>query len=499
MSGVSMKTGGLFDRIGWLLLLFPFLFLLWTARPDLEGGDSAELVTAAHTLGIPHATGYPLYVWLGRIAILLFGSDPARAMNLLSALLGAGAILVAALAAREATGDILAGAVALAGLALARPFWHVASLAEVYTLHHLLLAATLFFLFRWRRTGGERFLWLAVWAAGLDASHHGSALLFAPGYALFVIAHRRLLPSLPRLAAPLLLLPLAFTVYLHLPIRNGADPAVNAFRDIQEKVDLGLLDKESAGDSFGDRFLFKLRGAGPGRKLTWFDDTARENAAGFPDYFRRTAGAFLLPIGLSGLLWGAARRGRSAALLLLYCFLANTLFYVNFRTMDLEDFVLPSTLFLLLGGSLLLADLRRLAPRTGAASFVLPLLLVALAAGNGADLARRAERINGYVHSRTILETERRLLAEDLPEGAHICLPWGRAMAVVYLQAVEGIRTDITVHHLARREYDRVIEEYGGRVPLYVEDISAETRRAWRVVPEAGLFRIEPKGERKSR
>ena len=39
-------------------------------------GDSGELVTAAHVLGVPHPTGYPLYVLLGKLWTLLvpFGS-----------------------------------------------------------------------------------------------------------------------------------------------------------------------------------------------------------------------------------------------------------------------------------------------------------------------------------------------------------------------------------------------------------------------------------------
>jgi hypothetical protein len=49
-------------------------------------GDSGELVTAVHVLGIPHPTGYPLYVLLGKLwtLVLPYGSIAWR-MSLFSA------------------------------------------------------------------------------------------------------------------------------------------------------------------------------------------------------------------------------------------------------------------------------------------------------------------------------------------------------------------------------------------------------------------------------
>src|SRR6185436_2065263 len=49
----------------------PFLLYLWTMAPTIYNLDSAELTTAAATGGITRATGYPLYLLLGRIWSLL--------------------------------------------------------------------------------------------------------------------------------------------------------------------------------------------------------------------------------------------------------------------------------------------------------------------------------------------------------------------------------------------------------------------------------------------
>src|SRR5512139_4186294 len=70
------------------LLLGIGLFALYGlgACPTIYVGDSGELVTAAHTLGIPHPSGYPLYVLLGKLWTLLVpvGSIAYR-MSLFSA------------------------------------------------------------------------------------------------------------------------------------------------------------------------------------------------------------------------------------------------------------------------------------------------------------------------------------------------------------------------------------------------------------------------------
>ncbi|NNE09479.1 MAG: DUF2723 domain-containing protein, partial [Gemmatimonadetes bacterium] len=228
------------ERAAVLVLLAATLFLVISTRTDPEGGDSAELIAAAFCQGIPHATGYPLYTWLGGIFRLLPGLAPAHAMNLSSALFAGGALFLLALAVRELRGRMLAPAIAAATLALGRPFWFIGTFAEVYALHAFLLALTLFLLFRWRRTGNDRLLLLATYAAALDATHHGSALLFAPGYAVLVLLSFSIRPPAKRFLAALLLVPVAFTVFAHLPIRNGANPPINAFDEIQTKVEWGL-------------------------------------------------------------------------------------------------------------------------------------------------------------------------------------------------------------------------------------------------------------------
>ncbi|MCQ3972157.1 MAG: hypothetical protein DPW09_01780 [Anaerolineae bacterium] len=80
------------------VFLTVFTLYLLTLAPGVVGGDAGEHQFAAPLLGIPHTTGYPLYILLGKLWTLLipFGS-PAWRMNLFSALNGALAAAVTAL------------------------------------------------------------------------------------------------------------------------------------------------------------------------------------------------------------------------------------------------------------------------------------------------------------------------------------------------------------------------------------------------------------------
>src|SRR5436853_2714386 len=87
------------------------LYFLTAAR-DIVVGDSPELITAAVTLGVAHAPGYPLFTVLGHLFSLVpFGSIPFR-INLLSAICGALTIGLVYLSAFRLTRPQLAAAVA---------------------------------------------------------------------------------------------------------------------------------------------------------------------------------------------------------------------------------------------------------------------------------------------------------------------------------------------------------------------------------------------------
>src|SRR2546423_15343833 len=87
------------------------LYFLTAAR-DIVVGDSPELITAAVTLGVAHAPGYPLFTMLGHLFSLVpLGSIPFR-VKLLSVVCDALTIGAVYLRAFRLTRSRLAAAVA---------------------------------------------------------------------------------------------------------------------------------------------------------------------------------------------------------------------------------------------------------------------------------------------------------------------------------------------------------------------------------------------------
>ena len=117
-----------------------------------NGSDSGDLVTAAINLGVPHPTGYPLYTMLAHLFTLLPGAEPARQVNLLSALAAAvatGIVFWLAYGVTLAQGRVqrsmaLLAAWTAAGLfAFGELLWSQAVIAEVYALQALWVAMLL--------------------------------------------------------------------------------------------------------------------------------------------------------------------------------------------------------------------------------------------------------------------------------------------------------------------------------------------------------------------
>src|SRR5262245_60054533 len=155
-----------------------------------EGEDSGDLLVASATLGIPHPTGYPLFVLLGRVAGFLPLGSLAFRINLVAAVAGAVSVYFIAryvleVAPRAASaGAALAAAGAALTYAFSRGAWSQSVLAEVYSLNAAFLAAILWALARAERTGSARHLALAAYLLGLGLTNHLLLIAVIPAVAL---------------------------------------------------------------------------------------------------------------------------------------------------------------------------------------------------------------------------------------------------------------------------------------------------------------------------
>jgi len=84
-----MKAKAAYISSAALLFFMAFYVYLKTLCPTLYFGDSGELISVMHTLGLPHPTGFPFYIILGKIFSFIPAANIGFRVNLLSALFGA--------------------------------------------------------------------------------------------------------------------------------------------------------------------------------------------------------------------------------------------------------------------------------------------------------------------------------------------------------------------------------------------------------------------------
>jgi hypothetical protein len=136
-----------------ILVLSLTLVYLNTMAPGLtwanDGADGGDLITAAATGGVPHPTGYPVYLLLARLFQLLPIGPLAFRTNLMSAVAAVlAALLVYALVTNflphsNGNKNWLAGLAAALAFGLSPLIWSQAVITEVYTLHALFVALIL--------------------------------------------------------------------------------------------------------------------------------------------------------------------------------------------------------------------------------------------------------------------------------------------------------------------------------------------------------------------
>jgi len=236
-------------RLASPLLASPLLFFialsvyLLTLAPGLtwahRGADGGDFLAAAATLGVPHPAGYPTYTLLLRLFMFLPLKEPAAAGSLLSAIMGAaaaafcGGIIRQVLERLAHSGDerrwvpwvAFTGALAFAFTPL---IWSQALITEIYTFHLALVAAALWLLLRWRRSGdhGSRGLVWAGWVVGLGLTNHLTIAFLGPAALPLLMAGRKHLRWRSLLAAGGALC-IGLAPYAYLPWAARRMPPIN--------------------------------------------------------------------------------------------------------------------------------------------------------------------------------------------------------------------------------------------------------------------------------
>ena len=202
---------------------------LVTMAPNVTLEDSGELITGAHTMGVPHPPGYPIWTVLGFVFehlnplspqpvpdyVKADGLDVSRRnfniawrVNFMSGVFGATAAGLLALLISRSGSMLLRSAklfhesltdeqeewiAAVCGTVGALIFayspvpWSQAVIGEVYTLNGLFMAVTLVMLFIWMHDPQrDKYLYWTcfLWALGL--TNHQTLLFMAPAYFIMI-------------------------------------------------------------------------------------------------------------------------------------------------------------------------------------------------------------------------------------------------------------------------------------------------------------------------
>ena len=410
-------------------VLTVWIFLLYAAGacPTIYVGDSGELVAAVHTVGIPHPSGYPLYVLTGKLFTLVMplGSVAYR-MSLFSAVFAAGAVGLVYAAARRAGLHPVASVFGASLLAVSPSYWGEANVQRVYSLNAFFVAASILIFFEWYRSGAlgndrdSRWLYLGFFITGLGATNHTfMALQAAVMFVAALVYEPRLATRRGWLAGIAGSFGVGLLPYVYLPLRARTDLLVDWG---SSETLAGFLDVVLRRDYWGQAWV-----EGPLDVL---------RAAG--DYLWSFA-TELLFFGAALALWGVlASRGRGWPRLLLPLVMGANLLALVLHGSRADLFIwhryyIPSYIMAALLAALGCDELCRRLPR-GLRLAPLVLTLTGLVSGFG-----HFDRS----HYRVADDFGRKLLS-SLPENAHLAASGDNVLfPLMYLHYVENVRPDV--------------------------------------------------------
>jgi len=431
------------------LALSTLTLYIRTMPPTVLEGDSGEYQYMAAILGVPHSTGYPLYILLAKIFTLLPLGDVAWRVTFFSAICAALTTPVIYTIGARLIHRRVPALIAALTLALAPTMWSTAIDAEVYALHLLLGALAIFFAARWHHDNHTRDFYALAFVSGLGWTNHRVSVFLAPALLLVVWLNRaRLTRALFTRGVLLALLPLL--LYAYIPIR--ADQLIAT----QDPANWQLYPREDAIVKGTVSAYYRHTPDGVFNLITGFDN---RNKLGFKsplDEANRIELALNLLtqqfsiIGIALALIGAVasfRRDRAS-----FALLATTIIGVGFIAIYLrgESTVyyfsltyLALAIWLAFGADVLIGAARR-APikhfdRTTA------LALCALPVFALVTNFPRFDKSN-YFTARDFAQT---VFADHLAPNAVVVAPWEISQPLRYYQFVENQRADLLVVNIS--------------------------------------------------
>jgi hypothetical protein len=404
-------------------------------------------------------------------------------VNLVSVVAGALSAFFVYAVVRRVTGRAWIGMATAWLLAASYYVWVWSVVAELYAPHLCIVSALIWLTLRWRDTRRQWFLWVAGVLAGLGLGNHTALVLVGPGLTWLVLSADSTLWRRPgRLVGPTLAALAAFIgIFLYLPIRHAAHPAVDYVRDYFPQIDLSSVKGwfwMIRGGMF-DSLFFNVPWAGVGNNLLHL---TLQLLANF--------GILAILVSLVGLLTELAgsRERRHFAIAVLLLFVCHSGFYLSYGALDIAWMYSVSYLVVAVFFGLGLAVLVERGP------FVFPLQILAAA------LILRLGWFNyPYVDlSRDISAraTGERILATMESDALFIGM-WEHDPILSYLQLVERRRPDVKlvngvfVGPCGAKQL--AFDAFRGGRPVYTTFTNLfDNAFAFSLVPQGLCYRVEP-------
>ena len=161
------------------LFIFAFTIYLLTLYPNVPGGDSGELITAAYRMTVAHPPGYPLYTLLAKLFTFIPHGSIAWRVNLLSAFCDSLAAAVLLLSVTRWSKNLFSGWIAGGLFAFSPLIWEYAVGAEVFALNNLICALLFYCAIRFSESLESKFAYFFALFLGLGLCHHYTFIFFA--------------------------------------------------------------------------------------------------------------------------------------------------------------------------------------------------------------------------------------------------------------------------------------------------------------------------------
>jgi hypothetical protein len=477
-----------------LLLAFslPLLAYSLTACSTVYSLDSAEFSAAAHVLGIVRATGYPLYLLLGKAFTILFPiGNVAFRMNMMSAICAAGTVVLLYHLLWRLTRQRAVALAASLLFAFSYYFWAQAVVAEVYTLHTLLMAVMLSLLLRWEAVRSDWLLAAFALLYGLSFGNHMSTILLAPAFAFFLLSEGKKELLHPKRIL-LLLVPfvVGLGIYLYLPLRYLARPPFNYAGHYDSSGRFIPLDMTRLENIW---WLI----SGRGFQGLMFDYSLAEIPGQVGQAAHQLWGSFLgigLVPGLIGAWVQFRRRPRYFGLFAL-ALIANLVFYINYRVIDKETMFVPAYLiWAVWAGEGFAWLVRWIQGRRGVSTRHSPVWAWGLLALAVLALIVNWPLVNIRADTRALDQSEA-VLSHARP-GAIIFGWWTSVPPIHYLQMVEDQRPDVLVINrflIGAEEMYTLINRSLGQRPVYVIELDEGLIGAYQPIRVGPMFELTPR------